>query len=466
MKTYLPKRSRQAWILPLGFVLVAVMGVSAAYIAIKSQRESMDLAVAKYQSERAEIVASRVRTFLLTATQIAKSQRAFVEHYDGHDKKQIETYLEYFLESTSEDLIYGTGVWYEPGKFNGKDHYFGPYVHRGDRAGTRVLTYEWNTPDYDYPSHPWYRLGLKAGRKPVFSEPYLDRGLVYMSLMLGFSDRETGAFKGIISVGMIMPQLQSIIESVNKSSDDTIYLIGRSNQIIAHPRGREIIEVAQKAGAHEHDIRSILDTSLEDGLQPVEAPVIHQELIEESGWHVVVVSPFASVYKSFLQFRSLVMNGVAIFLLALVAIYRLIVYFRHRMDKIAQKSFEDLRSAHEELLSIADHVQVAILRCDKQGQIEKGFTPSSYRILGRVEGESLSLFKLWDLLGLEGGDRSAFIAAFHKIFAEPYLAEEHLGHLNRQIKIKSKVVDLRFFPIKKYGQIEFLLVLIDPVPPS
>mgnify|MGYP006156844127 CR=1 FL=1 len=30
-----------------------------------------------------------------------------------------------------------------------------------------VLTYEWSTPEYDYPSRPWYRAGLEAGGRPA-----------------------------------------------------------------------------------------------------------------------------------------------------------------------------------------------------------------------------------------------------------------------------------------------------------
>lgn len=448
--------------LGLGFSVLAALGLGAGIIAIDSYKASADIKAAQDQKDKAEIVTGQVRSFLLSATQIAYSERSFIENYRGQNKADIEAYIDQFLESGPEDLIYGTGVWYEPKQFRAEDYYFGPYVHRGEKPGTRVLTYEWNTPGYNYPSHDWYQLAAGAKYKPVFSEPYLDRGLVYMTLGLGFQDRISGRFKGVISVGMSMPQLQKIIERVNHQVDDTTYIVGRSNQIIAHPHAKDLIIGAQKNG--ERDIRSILDTSIEDGIQPIQSPVIYKELIAESDWQVVVVSPFASLYEEFIQFRSIVINLIVAYLLVLLIMYRIIVYFRRRMDRFEKDKILEIATVRSEMLSVLDRVQVAMLRVDGQGQVEKGYTHACYQILGQMQGESLTQFKIWDLLGLEGDMRTDFQSAFQKTFDEPYLADEHMRQIKRQIKVKAKLLDLRCFPIKEHGQIESLLFLLDPIP--
>ncbi|RYZ52140.1 MAG: hypothetical protein EOP07_20035 [Proteobacteria bacterium] len=462
MKTIPSVSLKHLWSLGLGFSILAALGLGAGIVAIDSQKASADIKALQNQKDKAERVAGQVRNFLLSATQIAYSERSFIERYRGQTKADIEAYLDQFLESGPENLIYGTGVWYEPHQFLSDEQYFGPYVHRGEKPGSRVLTYEWNTADYDYPSHDWYQMAEGAAYQPVFSEPYLDRGLVYMTLGLGFRNRSTGRFRGVISVGMSMPQLQTIIEKVNQNVDDTTYIVGRSNQIIAHPHAKELIIGAQKNG--ERDVRSILDTSVEDGIAAIESPVIHKEKIEESGWQVVVVSPFTSLYTDFLQFRSIVINLIVAYLIILLMMYRLIVYFRRRMEKLERDQRLKTASVPAEMLSALDRAPVAIFRADSQGRIEKGYTLATYQILGRMQGDELSQFKVWDLLDLKGQIRTDFQSAFQKIFDEPYLADEHMSSIKRQIKVKAKLLDLRCFSIKEHGQIESLLFLLESIP--
>lgn len=56
--------------------------------------------------------------------------------------------------------IIGSGLWYEPYLFGGK-RFFGPYAY-WDRNAVRI-TWEYNTPAYNYPEREWYTIAIPRG---------------------------------------------------------------------------------------------------------------------------------------------------------------------------------------------------------------------------------------------------------------------------------------------------------------
>ena len=68
-----------------------------------------------------------------------------------------EIFLTSIFSSSRSSLLYGIGIWYEPGQFMEKTTWYGPYVRRSTPSSEDwFLTYERNTPEYDYPNQAWY----------------------------------------------------------------------------------------------------------------------------------------------------------------------------------------------------------------------------------------------------------------------------------------------------------------------
>lgn len=190
----------------------------------------------KEQTEILQKIQFKIDDFIAVSKMIS---RFIQEDISGKKltKKEVEQKLNQYLRSTSQDVIFGIGIWYEPYRFINSQKLFGPYIHRNsidDKKSNFTLTYEWSTEDYDYPTQSWYKLGFGHRGESFFVDPYFDNGLVYVTNSRLFYDQNNMA-AGVISVDLVISQLQKIISPVNLNDDDeVIFITNRVGQLLAH----------------------------------------------------------------------------------------------------------------------------------------------------------------------------------------------------------------------------------------
>ncbi|MBV8489800.1 MAG: GAF domain-containing protein, partial [Candidatus Eremiobacteraeota bacterium] len=102
--------------------------------------------------------AAGVANHINDSAQLATTAAAIFDELP-HDRPLVEKTLESLLKSAQSSSVFGVGVWYAPGRFAAGVTLYGPYAAR-QGASPISITYQWMTPAYDYPSHPWYRLGI------------------------------------------------------------------------------------------------------------------------------------------------------------------------------------------------------------------------------------------------------------------------------------------------------------------
>ena len=74
---------------------------------------------------------------------------------------------------SSNDLIYGSGYWFEPYMADPTQKYYGPYVYKeGYHAEAGLGNY--SNAHYNYFQYDWYKIGLNSSGAPVYSEPFVD----------------------------------------------------------------------------------------------------------------------------------------------------------------------------------------------------------------------------------------------------------------------------------------------------
>jgi len=337
-----------------------------------------------------------------------------LEKYSGNNRTQIEEYLDRILESSPEDLVYGTGAWYEPSRFETGNTFFGPYVHRGDKKGDRVLTYEWTTQEYNFHQQGWYLAGVQAAGKPAFTEPYLDAGTVYMTMALSFRDRKDGTMRGVISVDMILPQLQELIESVNRNSTDVIYMVGKSGKILAYPQAEQFLK-NQQAISPAANYKGMLDIPEVAGLSAISQPLIYSTQMEENDWKIVVASPEDVILASYRSTKSLIYICLLAYLLAAALTFGIVYYFTEKVRALEAKSIEAIRHEKNQLAAIVDNVSFGLLRADSNGEVQDGFSKSCAALLGR-DPNAIRRASVWDLLGMSARDRENYQAFFQSNF--------------------------------------------------
>ncbi len=215
--------------------------VSSLIVAFYFNTQSIELEIGtKEQIARADIIRKKIDQFAIVSDLLSHFIQEDISA-DLSDKKltqlEIEKKLEQYLRSSPPDIIFGIGLWFEPYSFERNKKFFGPYVHRSsieNNKNINVLTYEWNTEAYNYPAQPWFTGAYEKVGTNFFSPPYFDNGLVYITNSNVFFDINRKPI-GVISVDLVLPQLQNIIKTSSLSDQELIYIADQNGMLLAHP---------------------------------------------------------------------------------------------------------------------------------------------------------------------------------------------------------------------------------------
>ncbi|HYX31666.1 MAG TPA: ATP-binding protein [Oligoflexus sp.] len=310
-----------------------------------------------YQKEKSREVEIQVQSYSSIATQLAAALQVFVERYQGGDKKQIEQYLDYFLESAPRYFIYGIGIWWEPFAFDPQLKHFGPYAYRKDPQSSRIITYEWSTPDYDYHKKFWYQSGIAIDEKTIVTSPYREQDVAYISLLKPFYDLKTGQKKGVISVDIVVPQIQDILRNLKTKPSDTIIVVAKSGHIIGHSRPTELLAQAKRLHP-EQAIDSILDVRLADAMAGLENMLIQSTPMHSVGWTLVMISHPDEVLVGYHRIQRVIVLATLVYLLILALGYFTIRHFQQSLQRQRESALytEKMASLGEMAGSIAHEI--------------------------------------------------------------------------------------------------------------
>ncbi len=249
------------------------------------------------QKSRAEVIAQRIESYSAVASQLG---RTLQNHFSKSklNQKEIEEFLIESVKSGPEKLIYGVGIFFEPYKMIKNKKFFGPYAHRKLNDVSEIqITYEWSTDAYNYHQQGWYKKGLLASKDGVFVEPYFDTDLVYVTLVTPLYDTQNKIL-AVISVDMVLPQLQLIIDEINVDDHEIIYIQSRNGFLLAHPQ-KDLFYEKNKSFRS----KSLIDFKIEDFKESISSKIdandmlVYTETIPDLGWQVVVESQKIFVLK-------------------------------------------------------------------------------------------------------------------------------------------------------------------------
>ncbi|MDD3368328.1 MAG: methyl-accepting chemotaxis protein [Lachnospiraceae bacterium] len=126
---------------------------------------------------------------------------------------ELETYEEMLgMMIQDNDLVLGSGIWFEPRQYDPAEEYVGPYIFKdGDSV---VTTYDYSNAEYDYFTQEYYTLANGA-TEPVITDPYYDAtsGKIMASCTCPMYD-EFDRFIGCVTVDMELGNIESIVSSI------------------------------------------------------------------------------------------------------------------------------------------------------------------------------------------------------------------------------------------------------------
>lgn len=157
-----------------------------------------------------------------TATNIAHVVGA------SYQSTEIDTYGVAITDIIrGNDLILGSGIWFEPNVYDSQQKYVGPYWHKdGDKT---ELSYEYSNADYDYFNQEYYKLAASGGKKVIITDPYFDPALnTTMASCTAPIYDPNGKFVGAVTVDMQLSDINSLIQSIRVGKNGTAMLTSAS----------------------------------------------------------------------------------------------------------------------------------------------------------------------------------------------------------------------------------------------
>lgn len=223
-------------------------------------RHSQEQQALAQQKDRTQELASELSSTLRGAEQLTDTLAALAGPLQ--EKHVLEALMRRVLASAPESIVYGLGVWFEPGQLVPGVRYMGPYVHRdvARRGSSPILTYEWSTPAYDYFKHPWYQQARASGGRIVISEPYVEEGQSYETLSRAVFD-DQGRLRGVVSVDLFLPQVMNMVRQANLSPAEILYVASPAGALLAHPQEEQLLAWARARG---RVVRGLCELSLVD----------------------------------------------------------------------------------------------------------------------------------------------------------------------------------------------------------
>lgn len=146
------------------------------------------------------------------------------------------TYAEQVIRQlvASDDMIFGSGVWFAPYKYPGGEKWFGPYFSKGD-TGRIDLTMDYSNEEYNYPQFGWYKAAIQGPKDVFWDEPAYDPVTNTTMMSSSAPIRANGQVVGVVTVDIGMKELEDYIQGLKIGEHGYAFLVTQSGLYAASP---------------------------------------------------------------------------------------------------------------------------------------------------------------------------------------------------------------------------------------
>jgi methyl-accepting chemotaxis protein len=278
-----------------------------------------------------------IKKRLLKHGQIAQSIAKTVEnYYDVLSKDSYKSFLIKQVETNNETL--GSGVWFEPYKFDKNIKFWGPYAYKDN--GTIKYTEDYSKEESNYNLEQWYKIGVNSKESLNWTSAYYDE-LSNISMVTTTSPMydKSNNFLGVVTADINITTIQDMIKGIKVGDTGSAFLIDNTGLYISDKDSNKIMK---KKITEEEDKNLVNlgneilqnkdgETTLknENGMNNV-----YYMTIKEVGWTIGIVIPQAEVYKST---QALLMKLIILAVMTiLVSIGAVLLFTRYLTNNISK----------------------------------------------------------------------------------------------------------------------------------
>lgn len=283
----------------------------------------------------------------------------------------LEAYEDVLSDIIQEnDMVLGSGLWFEPKVFDPDEEYVGPYVTKdGDKIN---VTMEYSNADYDYFNQEYYQNAKNAKKgEALITDPYYDvtSGLIMSTCSTPIYDGDK--YIGCVTVDMELGQINDFISSIKVGkagnamllSSEGVYIAGVSDEILQNANKITEDKNASLAAAGQ----SVMNTETGDATYTDDTGTEYKmfySVIPDTGWHIIAQLPATELTED-VDAMTATQNRILIIALIVssIAVFLIISYITHTIKQVQKFSdhlangdltVKELKNkSHDELGSMA-----------------------------------------------------------------------------------------------------------------
>ncbi len=304
----------------LPFVIVGLLVLTV--VSAVSSSKSIETQVAHTMDAELDANVKFINDKLNDARSMAVNLARFVGH--TYKNTSMDTYKSLFAKVLkSDELYYGSGIWFEPFVFTPGQKYVGPYWYRD--GGTIKETYEYSNEKYDYFNQPYYKNAKGLTKEgSAITDPYFDKasGVTMSSCSAPIFD-PSGKYIGCITVDISLKQIEEQMSSIKVGENGRpILTAGDGTYIYTDDHAK--VDNAVKITAEENKALAEAGRAFlanESGLTEFDGNNLYYATIPDVGWKMGIRMPQEEINAPAVSLVKIMVGvGVAALLLCIGSI--------------------------------------------------------------------------------------------------------------------------------------------------
>ncbi|RDU23978.1 methyl-accepting chemotaxis protein [Anaerosacchariphilus polymeriproducens] len=210
-----------SWVLPVVIIGMAVLAIISSYSSRNIMNQQIQATMSAELRAQMEKINKEMGEVELLADAISKTVSA---SYQDTKLEEYEVMLGDMIYTN--DLILGSGIWFEPFVYDETQKYVGPYVYKdGDKP---VVTMDYSNAEYNYFGYEFYTNVKKENAEPMFTEAYYDEtsDTVMSSCSAPIYDSNK-KFIGVVTVDIQLASVQAYVSEISVGKTGNAFLLNR-----------------------------------------------------------------------------------------------------------------------------------------------------------------------------------------------------------------------------------------------
>lgn len=324
-------------------ILVPIITISVVMLTFLAYFTSKQIINIEIDSKMKSLLDSNIGNIergLATNSKIAESiAKTIQSSYQNINKENITNLLKEMISSNADTM--GSGVWFEPNKFDPALKYFGPYVYKdGDKT---VFTDQYSNAEYDYFKYDWYKMGVNTKDVVKWSPAYYDE--VSKSTMVTttapFYDADH-KFMGVTTADINISSIQKNITEIKIGQYGRAFLIDDEGNYMAGANIDADKIMKSKITEDKNDslkkIGQLMLNSKEGKSEIVDnngRNVVYFAEVPETKWKIAIYVPEKQLYQELTSLMNkMIVIGVGCILILILSIAFLVRHLKNNINKV------------------------------------------------------------------------------------------------------------------------------------